>query len=254
MSVFPVPKSPVGPLQEQVRQQYAYLFQLAGLLNASMSQLEASGGAEGGTVAAAGPADRAEAAAREKQTAQLKSLIVKTAETVHQEMERLEVRLRGSFVAASQFGTYLQELNSQLAADPEGVSQYYKFLAQLQNDAEQTALALEQYRTEVEGYIRQGIVRYEGTTPVIGIAIGQDIKTTATGVETERGVFDEIDTRSNMSVWTTERLSFYIGGQEAAYFSNGALTVAVINTDRVRGGGTWDVSFLGGVKCKWIGG
>ena len=30
MSVFPVPKSPVGPLQEQVRQQYAYLFQLAG--------------------------------------------------------------------------------------------------------------------------------------------------------------------------------------------------------------------------------
>ena len=105
MSVFPVPKSPVGPLQEQVRQQYAYLFQLAGLLNASMSQLEASGGAEGGTAAAAGAADRAEAAAREKQTAQLKSLIVKTAETVRQEMERLEVRLRGSFVAASQFGT-----------------------------------------------------------------------------------------------------------------------------------------------------
>ena len=244
-----MPGAPTGTLQQQIRQQYTYLFQLAQALNRALEQLEV------GQTARQQPTQKAGGREEKAATAVgLKSLIVKTAETVHQEMERLEVRLRGSFVAASQFGTYLQELNSQLAADPEGVSQYYKFLARLQNDAEQTALALEQYRTEVEGYIRQGIVRYEGTTPVIGIAIGQDIKTTATGVETERGVFDEIDTRSNMSVWTTERLSFYIGGQEAAYFSNGALTVAVINTDRVRGGGTWDVSFLGGVKCKWIGG
>lgn len=247
-----MPKSPVGPLQQQVQQQYAYLFQLAGLLNASMEQLGTSGGGEKAKTAAVSASGGE--AAREEQAAQLKSLIVKTAETVRQEMERLEVRLRGSFVAASQFGTYLQELNSQLAADPEGVEQYYKFLSQLQSGTDQTALALEQYRTEVEGYIRQGIVRYEGTVPVIGIAIGQDIKTAAKDVETERGVFDVIDTRSNMSVWTTERLSFYIGGQEAAYFSNGALTVAVINTDRIRGGGAWDVSFLGGVKYKWIGG
>ncbi len=252
MSVIPMPKSPVGPLQQQVQQQYAYLFQLAGLLNASMEQLGTSGGGEKAKTAAVSASGGE--AAREEQAAQLKSLIVKTAETVRQEMERLEVRLRGSFVAASQFGTYLQELNSQLAADPEGVEQYYKFLSQLQSGTDQTALALEQYRTEVEGYIRQGIVRYEGTVPVIGIAIGQDIKTAAKDVETERGVFDVIDTRSNMSVWTTERLSFYIGGQEAAYFSNGALTVAVINTDRIRGGGAWDVSFLGGVKYKWIGG
>ena len=95
---------------------------------------------------------------------------------------------------------------------------------------------------------------YEDTVPTIGIAIGQDIKTTATGVETEKGVYDVIDKSSNMSVWTTEKLSFYIGGQEAAYFSNGKLTVAQIATDRLTGAGKWDVSFTNGVKFKWIGG
>ena len=39
----------------------------------------------------------------------------------------------------------------------------------------------------MEGYIRQGIVGYDGVTPILGIAIGQDIKTTATGGETEKG-------------------------------------------------------------------
>ena len=120
--------------------------------------------------------------------------------------------------------------------------------------AEQVGVDFAAYKTDVEGYIRQGIVGYDGTTPIIGIAIGQDIRTTQTGVETERGVFDEIDKSSNMSVWTTEKLSFYIGGQEAAYFSNGKLTVAQIATDRITGSGKWDVSFTSGVKYKWIGG
>ena len=123
-----------------------------------------------------------------------------------------------------------------------------------QADVERVGTDFSAYKTDVQGYIRQGIVDYDGVTPIIGIAIGQDIRTTQTGVETEQGVFDVIDKRSNMSVWTTEKLSFYIGGQEAAYFSNGKLTVAQIATNRITGAGGWDVSFTRGVKFKWIGG
>ena len=93
---------------------------------------------------------------------------------------------------------------------------------------------------------------YDGTTPILGIAIGRNIQTTRTGVETEQGVFDEIDKSSNMSVWTTEKLSFYIGGQETAYFSNGKLTVAQIAADRITGAGKWDV-FLGEMGERWAG-
>ena len=168
-------------------------------------------------------------------------------------MDKKVEELKGSYVAVSEFGTYLERISQEIEADPTGLSRYFKFASDIQADVEQVGTDFSAYKTDVEGYIRQGIVGYDGTVPILGIAIGQNLQTARTGVETEQGVFDEIDKRSNMSVWTTEKLSFYIGGQEAAYFSNGKLTVAQIATDRIAGAGKWDVSFTNGVKFKWIG-
>ena len=162
--------------------------------------------------------------------------------------------LKGYYVAVSDFGSYLEEISQRIEADPSQLSQYFKFASDIRADVDRVGVDFASYKTDVEGYIRQGIVGYDGTVPIIGIAIGQDIRTSQTGVETEQGVYDVIDKSSNMSVWTTEKLSFYIGGQEAAYFSNGKLTVAQIAADRITGAGKWDVSFTGGVKFKWIGG
>ena len=157
-------------------------------------------------------------------------------------------------MARSDFGTYREDINQRITTNSTKIEQQFAFAAEIQANTNRVEVDFAAYKTNVEGYIRQGIVGYDGTIPIIGIAIGQDIRTTGTSVETERGVFDEIDKRSNMSVWTTEKLSFYIGGQEAAYFSNGKLTVAQIATDRITGSGKWDVSFTSGVKYKWIGG
>ena len=168
-------------------------------------------------------------------------------------MDKKVEELKGSYVAVSEFGTYLERISQEIEADPTGLSRYFKFASDIQADVEQVGTDFSAYKTDVEGYIRQGIVGYDGTVPILGIAIGQNLQTARTGVETEQGVFDEIDKSSNMSVWTTEKLSFYIGGQEAAYFSNGKLTVAQIATDRIAGAGKWDVSFTNGVKFKWIG-
>ena len=180
--------------------------------------------------------------------------VLKTAETVSRQVEQMKSELRGEYVAVSDFGTYLEKTSQEIEEDPTKITRYFKFAADIQADVDKVDADFSDYKTDVQGYIRQGIVDYDGVTPIIGIAIGQDIRTTQTGVETEQGVFDVIDKRSNMSVWTTEKLSFYIGGQEAAYFSNGKLTVAQIATNRITGAGGWDVSFTGGVKFKWIGG
>ena len=169
-------------------------------------------------------------------------------------MDKKVEELKGSYVASSEFGTYLERISQEIEADPTGLSRYFKFASDIQADVEQVGTDFSAYKTDMEGYIRQGIVDYDGTTPILGIAIGRNLQTTRTGVETEQGVFDEIDKSSNMSVWTTEKLSFYIGGQETAYFSNGKLTVAQIAADRITGAGKWDVSFTAGVKFKWMGG
>lgn len=175
-------------------------------------------------------------------------------EGVYSYMDERFESLSSTYVARSDFGTYREDIDQRITANSTKIEQQFAFASEIQANTNRVEVDFAAYKTNVEGYIRQGIVGYDGTIPIIGIAIGQDIRTTQTGVETEQGVFDEIDKRSNMSVWTTEKLSFYIGGQEAAYFSNGKLTVAQIATDRITGSGKWDVSFTGGVKFKWIGG
>ena len=175
-------------------------------------------------------------------------------EGVYSYMDERVESLSSTYVARSDFGTYREDINQRITANSTKIEQQFAFASEIQANTNRVEVDFAAYKTNVEGYIRQGIVGYDGTIPIIGIAIGQDIRTTGTSVETERGVFDEIDKRSNMSVWTTEKLSFYIGGQEAAYFSNGKLTVAQIATDRITGSGKWDVSFTSGVKYKWIGG
>ena len=174
-------------------------------------------------------------------------------EGVYSYMDERVESLSSTYVARSDFGTYREDINQRITANSTKIEQQFAFASEIQANTNRVEVDFAAYKTNVEGYIRQGIVGYDGTIPIIGIAIGQDIRTTGTSVETEQGVFDEIDKRSNMSVWTTEKLSFYIGGQEAAYFSNGKLTVAQIATDRIAGAGKWDVSFTNGVKFKWIG-
>ena len=240
-----MPPAPTGTLSQQVQKQYAYLFQLAQMLNRAAEQAEQ----QPQTQTVQKPVQAAQA----QTVVELKSLIVKSADAVRKEMDRLETELKGSYVAVSDFGTYLEKTSQEIEEDPTKITRYFKFAADIQANVDKVDADFSAYKTDVQGYIRQGIVDYDGVTPIIGIAIGQDIRTTQTGVETEQGVFDVIDKRSNMSVWTTEKLSFYIGGQEAAYFSNGKLTVAQIATDRIAGAGKWDVSFTNGVKFKWIG-
>ena len=208
-----MPGAPTGTLQQQIRQQYTYLFQLAQALNRALEQLEV------GQTARQQPTQKAGGREEKAATAVgLKSLIVKTAETVSRQVEQMKSELRGEYVAVSDFGTYLEKTSQEIEEDPTKITRYFKFAADIQADVDKVDADFSAYKTDVQG------------------------------------VFDVIDKRSNMSVWTTEKLSFYIGGQEAAYFSNGKLTVAQIATNRITGAGGWDVSFTGGVKFKWIGG
>lgn len=241
----------------QMTQMRSYMYQMVEQLNWALSAID--GGAQAqeqrlpGQTTTPASDDKKEDDTNQRM-ANLRDLIIKSADVVRQEMDRLATELKGSYVAQSEFGDYLERISQRIEADPSQLSQYFKFASDIRADVDRVGVDFASYKTDVEGYIRQGIVGYDGTVPIIGIAIGQDIRTSQTGVETEQGVYDVIDKSSNMSVWTTEKLSFYIGGQETAYFSNGKLTVAQIAADRITGAGEWDVSFTRGVKFKWIGG
>ena len=246
-----MPPYPNGSVQQQLTQQYSYLFQMAQQLNMALAALEGGGASAGG-----GQRKRAGAAASASDTAQennqqfqnLRAMIIKTAKQVTRRMEQLEVRLGEEYVAASQFGTYVQRLSAYLEANPEALTQYYSFCSDLAANVAAVDAAFSSYRLDTEGYIRTGIVYYDGPAPVYGVAVGQNLTTTETD---GKRVVDQNNFRA---VFTAQKLSFWQDSTEIAYVSNNRLYITNITVLDSISIGSWRMDSGSGLTFKWIGG
>ena len=119
-----MPACPTGTLQQQVMQQYSYLFQMAQQLNLALEQLEQTGGGvRPGNASAAGAAGGTRQAETDRQYQKLRTMIIKTADQVRRTTEELTARLEEEYVAVSDFGSYVASLSAYLEANPEAVTQ-----------------------------------------------------------------------------------------------------------------------------------
>lgn len=247
-----------GTERQQLMQLRQYLYQISRDLNVSMTNLTAENFAVGSPAqkVLSGEATNEQTQNLKQQISALKSLIIKNADFVQHEMDRIEAELESNYVAVSEFGTFTENIQAQITATAENVSQVIDYQATITDDLASIGNEFDAYVIETNGYIRQGIIGYEDAVPVIGIAIGQDVQVTGTTETVNGKEYSVIDTSSNMSVWTPGKLSFYIHGAEVAYFSNGALYVDVIFVrSRIIGGSDeWEISFDEGFTIKWIGG
>ncbi len=254
MSELLMPPYPNGSVQQQLTQQYSYLFQMAQQLNMALSALE------GGTVSTAGNSARqrksggaASAAGKAalenaEQFQNLRAMIVKTAKQVSRNMEQLETRLSEEYVASSQFGTYVQRLSAYLEANPEALTQYYSFCSDLAANVAAVDAAFSTYKLDTEGYIRTGIVYYDGPAPVYGVAVGQNLTTTEIDGQ------QVVEQNNFRAVFTAQRLSFWQDSTEIAYVSNNRLYITNITVLDSISIGHWRMDSGNGLAFKWIGG
>ena len=163
-------------------------------------------------------------------------------------MEQLELQLGEEYVAASQFGTYVQRLSAYLEANPEALTQYYGFCSDLAANVAAVDAAFSSYRLDTEGYIRTGIVYYDGPSPVYGVAVGQNLTTTQID---GRQVVEQNNFRA---VFTAQKLSFWQDSTEIAYVSNNRLYITNITVLDSITVGPWRMDSGSGLAFKWIGG
>lgn len=175
-------------------------------------------------------------------------MIVKTADTVQRRMDQLSAKLTGEYVAASEFGTYVERLNAYLEANPEALTQYYSFFADLQASTETVSAAFEQYRLETEGYIRTGIVCYDGAVPQYGVAVGQNLICREVDGETV------VEQNNFRATFTASKLSFWQDASEVAYVSNNRLYITNITVLEGMSIGEWEISSENGLVIRWMGG
>lgn len=237
---FSPPAQPNGTTGQQLRQIYSYLFSLHQQLNAAVGAAD--------TAVTGGASTRTVATVSREEAQSLKALIVGNAKLVQQEMQRIETQLKSSYVAVSDFGTYLRELNASLEADAEALTQYYSFLSALQADLEAVDSSFQSYLVRTEGYIRTGIVEYDGEIPVYGVAVGQGLTTLEQDGETV------VTSSQFRSTFTSRRLSFWQGDNQVAYLSDNRLYITNITVlGTLHFGNGWIVGHTGGFTVKWIG-
>lgn len=230
-----------GSPQEQLRQCYTYLFLLHQQLNTALTSVEANSPPVQ-VVSSPNPST-----AREE-VSHLKSLIIQNATLVHKEMETLEKELKGSYVAVSDFGTYLQQISAKIEADPTALTQYYSFMSSLEANLEAVDSSFHDYLLRTEGYIRTGIVYYDGELPIYGVAVGQGLTTI------EKDGQAVVSSSHFRSTFTSQRLSFWQGSTEVAYLSDNRLYITNISVlGALNLGGNWSISHSGGFTLRWIG-
>lgn len=237
------PPMVAGKSAEELVSVRRYLFRLVEELNMSLNSLTVENFTAAKELGGGSLTEQAKQEISQTQD-ELKSLIIKNAKFVRQEIDRITHELESNYVAVSDFGTFQQNVQAEITETAEA----------LQRDITATSEIVDHYISTTNGYIRQGVVGYDGLTPLIGIAIGQDI--TVTGLkETVNGVeYDIIDKSHNMSIWTTQKLSFYVNGNEVAYFANNALTASRMSAGSLEVAGNWAIDGSNGLAFKWIGG
>lgn len=233
-----------GTEKEQLVQMRQYLYQMTRDLNVALTSLTADNFAPNTEVrkAASGELTAKQREQINQGMGGLKSLIIKTADSVRSKINVIETKLASEYVAQSDYGTFKESIETTVRETAADVERVMDSQATLEGE-------FGQYVINTSSYIKQGIIGYDGATPIIGIAIGQDI--TTNGKDTIDDVeYDVINVTSNMSIWTPSKLSFYSNGSEEAYVSNGAFFV----NNQLYLGNKWAISCENGFSIRWIGG
>ena len=135
----------------------------------------------------------------------------------------------------------ISDTQGELRVASTGIEQNLRYIEALQGELKET-----------QGYIRTGIVDYDGSTPIFGVAIGQDLQTT-----TDTSGNTVIEKKSFRAIYTAQRLAFWQDGVEVAYVSNNQLYITNVVALSTLTVGEWSISganAASGLVFKWIGG
>lgn len=179
----------------------------------------------------------------------IKALILKTAHTVESEIQRVEQTLTSSTVAASDFGDYRQSIEANIVAQADSITQVIRYYEQINT----SVASFDEYVTRTEGYISSGIVDWDGSVPLFGIAIGQNLQKDVVTVDGEE--YDFIRKADFRTVITSMELAFWRDDVKVAYMSSCSDRLYIPNaeiTDSLTIGG-WEITPTQGLTLKWTG-
>lgn len=237
-----------GDERQQLAQVHSYLYQMAQSLNAGLNTLTPDN-FQADTRAALEAAQGQQKTAQEisKNAQALKSMVIKTAAAVRAQMDMLVVKLQGEYVAQSDFGDYQEQVSNEIRATAEEIVQSYGYDSRLDTLDESMAGFLN-YEVSTKQYIKTGLLYFDNEgVPRYGVAVGES------DTEVTEGGEVVISRGGLLATFTSDRLTFWQNGIEAAWVSNGQWCAnSLLVQEKIDLGG-WTISHRNGFTVKWNG-
>lgn len=241
-----------GSEQQQLAALRDYLVRLSSSLN---SAALAPADERQGTVKNTKAAENSGSGRSGQQEAELRALIIKTADTVQRRVDALSAALREDYLAISDFGEYTEQIGTLFTATARQVVESYDFSSRI--DALAAAgKETERHISSLRGELRRGIIEDPDTGErALGIAISESLSFTGETV-TENGVeYYCLSPGQTLGIYTSSGWQFWINGAKRGWFDSrdGMLHVGSIAVEAsLRIGADWLISCDGGFGIRYL--
>ena len=270
MSIYELPPRLKGSADTQLNALRDYLVRMVQQLNSvdaaptvTLSVPQATTAAKGGVTS------NADAELIKENARQLRSLIVKTSDSIKTDIVRSSEqqrqytdectqRIGESCLAVSEFGSFAETLESKISTTAAGVLESYNYSSLIESARNDIGL-LQQYMTSLNGQIRRGIVTDPTTNEdVTGIAISQNLQFTGQVTNGGDGAsYYRLASGQTFGLYTSTGWQFWIDGYKRGWYDSVDGMLHIANTaieDTLQIGGTWRILNENGLGIKYTGG
>lgn len=269
--MFDLPPILSGSSSEKLTALRNYLVRLAQELNNAENQpvqQTVKVSADGKREFASGENASGDIEAVQKNAAALRQLIIKTGDKLTEDIEKSEQSsmhyadgqidaLSHTYLAKSEFGSFTENIESQIASTAKGVVESYDYESRIMSNQENLEL-LQYYVSSMDGQIRRGIVTDPETgLEVTGIAISQNLQFTGAIVRGEDGAdYYQLSSGQTFGLYTSTGWQFWINGWKKGWYDSvdGMLHIANVAVEStLQLGGQWQLVNTNGFGIKYTG-
>lgn len=217
MSVVFSPPNITGNTPEaQLKSMQSWLFQFTEQLQYTLNNLDTSNFSKGGVAEITNGAETNESKEKiQSEFDALKSIIVKTADTVKANYEEITESLESDYFAVSDFGEYSETNKAEIFKTASGMTQYFNRVETVEANVDKVDVSFQSYVKETNAYIRTGWLEQLET---YGVAIGEE------RVE-KNDEGDETVSFHQFATLTSSELAFWQNGVKLGYFKGDSLFV-----------------------------
>ena len=185
------------------------------------------------------------------ETKRLRSLIIKTSDTVKQQIDTITTVLESHSEYISQYGTLIDDMQRQIIDTASGTAELYTSLSRIVSGN------TEQIKT-MQGEIRRGYIE-DPDNPgsyILGIAIAQNIQFDSAEMTENAVTYYHIKDNQTFGLYSSSGWSFWLGGVKVGWFKSGDSSLNVRNMSvqqTMTLGDGWLFTMTGGLGIRYVG-